>query len=118
MGQPAAADSTFRGQTQWQMCRSPASSSLRIRSQPLHHHIESLAEIGYVVQESLATKAACDRATPTARDVQPAIVGLAARWSARARQAAPVLPSWARAQRLRPAAALPPVFFAPGVLQG
>ena len=39
-------------------------STQYVRS-PLRHHIGSLADIGYVVQESLPTMAACDRATPS-----------------------------------------------------
>jgi hypothetical protein len=60
---------------------------------PLRHHIGTLADIGDVVQKSLLTMATCDRATPSIQDIQPAIAVRAARLSAKARQAAPVLPS-------------------------
>ena len=69
---------------------------------PLRHHIGSLADIGYVVQESLPTMGACNRATPSNSGIQPAIGGRAARLSARVTRAAPVLRSSAQEQPLRP----------------
>jgi hypothetical protein len=45
--------------------------------------------------------AACDRATPSIQDIQPAIAVQAARLSAKARRAAPVLPSSAPVKPLR-----------------
>jgi hypothetical protein len=68
---------------------------------PLRHHIGTLADIGDVVQESLPSMAAFDRATPSIQDIQPAIAVQAARLSAKARRAAPVLPSSAPEQPLR-----------------
>ena len=69
---------------------------------PLRHHIGSLADIGYVVQESLPPMAACYRASPSNSVIQPAIGGQAARLSARAMQAAPAPRSSAQEQPLRP----------------
>lgn len=75
-------------------------STQYVRS-PLRHHIGTLADIGDVVQESLPSMAACDRATPSIQDIQPAIAVRAARLSAKARRAAPVLLSLAPEQPLR-----------------
>jgi len=51
--------------------------------------------------------AACDRATPSIQDIQPAIGVRAARLSARVTRAVPVLPSSARERPMRSASLWP-----------
>ena len=79
-------------------------------SQPLRHHIGSLADIGHVVQKSLPLWPPA--IGPSIQDIQPAIAGRAARLSARVTRVAPALRSWVQeeAQPLRPAAAVRLVF--------
>jgi hypothetical protein len=79
-----------------------------IRSR-LRLHIGSLADIGYVVQESPATYGGLKPGPHhQIQDIQPAIGVRGARLSAKVTQVAPVLPSLVE-QPLRPVAVVQPV---------